>query len=225
VSAPSVLGGDAMNDASERTRSAVTRWCLGVCVVALLLVGCGSKTTDGGSSVDINSAPRTESPSTEAAQSGETGIAITVASLPIGGNTDGSGAEQCADVGPTNVPDPFPSDVSVSVAGFSLDPVGIFRFGGNPAACGDLAREPVCPSAWTWAAGTLTRCLVIVTQVADPTDDVTVTLNLGGTVRCAKQSACDAITHAGHSQIGFTAHPGVVSTGGGPSTSGGGESS
>jgi hypothetical protein len=188
-------------------------------LAAMLLVGCGSHHASNGaatqSTVAIDTTPATESSATESPQQGGGGgISVSVASLPIGGNSGGDGAVQCADVNLIGAPDPFPADVTISVTGFHLDPDGVFQFGGDPAACG-IPSETACQSSWTWAAGSITGCLVTVTQLVD--SDQTVTLDLGGTVHCQQQASCDAIASAGGSQISFTAQPGVVSSSAGES--------
>jgi hypothetical protein len=198
-------------------------WLLAL--AALLLVGCASHHasnvggSNGGeteSAVAIDTTPATETSTTESAQQGGGGgISVSVASLPIGGNTGGDGAVQCADVNLIGAPDPFPSDVTISVTGFALDPDGVFRLGGDPAACG-LPSEAACESSWTWTAGSITGCLVTVTQLVD--SDETVTLNLAATVHCQQQASCDLIANAGGSQISFTAQPGVVSSSGSESS-------
>lgn len=184
-------------------------------LAAMLLVGCGSHHASNGggttqSTVAIDTTPATETSTTESAQQGGGGgISVSVASLPIGGNSGGDGAVQCADVNLIGAPDPFPSDVTISVTGFALDPDGVFQLGGDPAACG-LPSEAACQSSWTWTAGAITGCLVTVTQLVD--SEQTVTLDLAGTVHCQRQASCDAIANAGGSQISFTAQPGVVSS-------------
>ena len=208
-------------------RTALLRSWAAIALVVLLVAACKSSSVSRGGasqpSLDLFSAPPTESTSTEASQRRAGGIAITVASLPIGGNTDGQGAQQCADVGLTNVPDPLPPDVSISVTGVRLEPDGIFAVGGDRAACGQTAStdEPTCPQTWTWTAGRMGRCVVVVTQIVD--SDRGVTLKLRGNVRCSKQSSCNAIKDAGTSQIEFQAEVGVVSHS--PSVPDGGESS
>lgn len=190
-------------------------------LIALLLVGCGARhaTTDGASTdgvtqstVAIDTTPPTEASTTESPQhGGGGGISVPVASLPIGGSSGGSGAVQCADVNLTNVPDPLPSDVTISVTGFELDPKGVFTFGGDPADC-DVPSEAACPPSWTWTAGSVSSCLVTVTQLVD--SDQAVTLKLAGELHCQQQASCDAIANAGGSQISFEAHQGVVSPSG-----------
>ena len=183
-------------------------------LAALLLVGCGthhaSPDSATQSTVVIDTTPATETSTTEAPErGGGGGISVSVASLPIGGNSGGAGAVQCADVNLIGAPDPFPSDVTISVTGFSLDPHGVFQFGGDPAGCG-IPNEVACQSSWTWSPGSTAGCLVTVTQVVD--SEETVTLDLAGAVHCEQQASCDAITKAGGSQISFTAQPGVVSS-------------
>jgi hypothetical protein len=202
-------------------RPAIVRCCSLVALVTVLLAGCGSNHkpagTDSESTVAIDTTPATEGPTTELPQPDGGGISVSVASLPIGGNGSGGGVQQCADVGLIGVPDRLPPDVSVSVTGQSLNPEGIFEFGGDTSAC-EPPGESVCPSTWTWTASTRGSCLVVVTQIDDVTDPVSVTLNIAGTVHCTKQDSCDAVTSAGGSQIEFQAQPGVVSTSPPPST-------
>ena len=194
------------------------RSCVGA-LVALLLVGCGAghHVSGNGSepTVEINTVPATEGPTTEAPQSdGGGGTAISIPSLPIGGNVDGDGAEQCAHVNWLG-PNPIPPDVSVSLTAFGLDPEGVFRFGGT--ACG--ADRPVCTTTWRWRSSTADiECLVPVTQIVEVGSDESVTLVLAGTVQCAKQSSCDEFAGLGASQIQFTAQPGVVPTAPGESS-------
>lgn len=184
-------------------------------LLLLLVAACtsssGSGTSTSQRSVGISSTPATESTTTEASQHDGGGISIDVASLPIGGNATPEGAQQCADVGLTNVPDPLPSDVSISVTGVSLQPDGIFGIGGDRATCAQTAPadEPICPPTWRWTAGNVGRCALIVTQLVD--SDQLVTLNLAGHIHCTKRSSCTAIKDAGTSQIQFQAQVGVVS--------------
>jgi hypothetical protein len=197
----------------------VRRCGFSLALAALLLVGCGdhhaSTNNATQTTVAVDTTPATETSTTESPQQGGGGgISVSVASLPIGGNSGGGGVVQCADVNLIRGPDPFPPDVTISVAGFHLDPADVFEFGGDPAACG-VPSESACQSSWTWTAGSVAGCLVTVTQVVD--SEQTVTLDLAGTVHCQQQASCDAITQAGGSQISFTAQPGVVSSSAGGS--------
>jgi hypothetical protein len=189
-------------------------------LLLLLVAACsgGSGTSGASQSVNISLAPSTESATTEAPQHDGGGISIEVVSLPIGGNANSVGAQQCADVGLTNVPDPLPSDVSISVTGVSLDPAAIFAVGGDRTTCAQTAPddEPTCGQTWEWTAGDVGRCVLVVTQLVD--SDQAVTLNLAGDIHCTKQSSCNAIKDAGTSQIQFQAQPGVLSSSSGDSS-------
>lgn len=198
----------------------VGRWCSLLALAALLLVSCSahhaSTAGETQSTVAVDTTPPTETSTSESPQrGGGDDISVPVASLPIGGSSGGDGVVQCADVNLTNVPDPLPPDVTISVTGLHLDPEGVFRFGGDPAECG-LPGEAACPSSWTWTAGSVAGCLVTVTQVVDSGQPVT--LDLAGAVNCRKQASCDAIAHAGGSDISFEAHRGVVSPSAGESS-------
>lgn len=183
-------------------------------VLLLLVTACkgGSGSGSGTSqSVNISLAPPTESATTEAAQQHGGGISISVPSLPIGGNANAQGAQQCADVGLTNTPDPLPSDVTISVTRVSLSPEGIFSVGGDRATCAQTAPddEPLCGQTWRWTANDVGRCVLVVTQLVD--SDQVVTLDLAADIHCTIQSSCKAIKDAGTSQIQFQAQVGVLS--------------
>ncbi|HZC52449.1 MAG TPA: hypothetical protein VE441_08135, partial [Mycobacterium sp.] len=68
--------------------------------------------------------------------------------------------------------------------------------------------EPICAQTWKWTAGDVGRCALIVTQLVD--SDQVVTLNLAADIHCTKQTSCSVIKDAGTSQIQFQAQPGVV---------------
>ncbi len=190
---------------------AAIRRCSLVVVVALTFIGCGAHhASDSGSqsSVAISAAPATEQPTTESAQGNGGGTAISIPSLPIGGNVDGDAAEQCAHVNWLG-PKPIPPDVSITLSGFGLDPQGIFRFGGT----GCPTDVPRCTTSWQWTSSTEGKeCLVPAIQIVDVDSEQPVSLVLGGTVLCVKQSSCKEFTALGPSQIQFTAQPGTVST-------------
>lgn len=209
---------------------AMLRRCSLVAAVALLLFGCGGHQNGTGSgtgsgsdsTVPITGDPATEGATTEAAQpGGGGGTAISIPSLPIGGNAEGDGAEQCAEVNWLG-PKPIPPDVTISLTGLGLDPEGIFQFGGN-ACAGD---KPECTTAWRWQSNTADiECLVPATQIVDVESQKSVTLVLAGSVHCTEQSSCAEFAQLGGSQIQYTAQPGAVSTSPDGPASGAGRSS
>jgi hypothetical protein len=183
----------------------------------------GSSSTDaaatpGNSPTQADSTPAQEGTGAESPQPAKKGApTISVASLPIGGSTDGDGgAHQCADVN-LSPPTPLPPGITASIDAIDLSPQGIFNLSGGQ--CGSTQR---CTTSWTWKTDTPGGCTVAVTQVADSSDRVT--LIVASTVTCPDQSTCDRIQSefkGNGSQIGFTALTGVVSGG---STSGSGSS-
>jgi hypothetical protein len=170
--------------------------------------GAGLATTtssDGASSENVAS-PAAEGTGLETPQPKQNGgPAIAVASLPIGGNVDVDGAQQCAHVNWLG-PQPIPDGIVISLDGVGLDPAGVFRFGGSLCS----ADRPVCTPAWSWTPSTAdVECLIPVTQVVDSGSPVA--LLLAGTVHCASESACRQFVNAlGNQQIHFDAKPGVV---------------
>lgn len=190
-------------------RGRAVGWLPAVMVVALLAActSSGGTTKNAGATVDLSSTPRTEAPTTEAAGNGGGKPSLSVPSLPIGGNVDVDGAQQCAHVNWLG-PKPIPHDVVIKLSGFSLDPTDIFRFGGD--LCG--TSEPTCTTSWQWRWDSANlECLVPVVQEAEADADQTVSLVLSGTVFCSQAASCTAFRNAGESQIVFTPVPGAVS--------------
>lgn len=182
----------------------------------LLLAGCGGAggTTsvapdpvDGSESFDPS--PSLEPTGSEEPLPPEQDVSISVPTLPVGGNTDQDGVDQCAHanwLGAT-----LPPGVEVVVDQVALDPDGVFSLGEEPCGSGG----PACASSWTWSAETQSQeCTVSATQLVDT--DQTVTLVLVGTVRCDSTAACDEFSGSeglfDGSQLGFTAQLGVVAT-------------
>ncbi len=197
--------------------------CALAVVLAVLVAGCSDSATDSSSTsadtptTEVDFVPPTETTGPESPQPSQNGgPAISVASLPIGGNSGNDGeAQQCAEVNWLGT-NPIPHDVSISVDAIGLDPTGVFTFGGDGCNPG----TPACTTSWTWAAGAAAQCVVAVTQVVDPPQDVDVQLVMKGTVHCTEQRLCEAaVSGSGGSQITFTAQPGVVSSSSGSSES------
>ena len=173
--------------------------CALAVVLAVLVAGCSNSATDSSSS-SATSSPESSASQIDSTPPGETtgpespqptqngGPAISVASLPIGGNSGNDGeAQQCAEVNWLGT-NPIPHDVSISIDAIGLDPTGVFTFGGDGCDPG----TPPCTTSWTWAAGTAAQCVVAVTQVVDPPQDVDVQLVMQGTVHCTDQKLCEA---------------------------------
>jgi len=168
-----------------------TRWLLGVGAVALLLGGCGSKGTSGGSgsSVDISSSPRTESPTTESPQQGgNNGATISLPSLPVGGtaiSTD-DGVHQCATLVWSGPPDKIPEGVSVTVK-IRVEPA---TYRESDAGC-PPDGAPKC-RGYTFASAHRGPCDVGLESIARPSVDAT--LYLDGA--CSGGSSCTDLLKA-----------------------------
>ncbi|MDQ1745177.1 MAG: hypothetical protein QOE23_3516, partial [Pseudonocardiales bacterium] len=137
---------------------------------------------------------------------------ISVASLPVGGDTDQDGARQCGHVS-LIVHNELPKGISVSIDSIGLSRKDIFTLGGDLCA----PDSPPCTTAWMWTTDTANRqCTVAVTQVTDSAEPVALVLT--GTVHCPDQSACDDVQHSfdangSNTRIQFTPSLGVVSGG------------
>ncbi len=195
-----------MNALRVTTRGAVA------VAVALLAAGCtthsasppGSSTE---STTSVDSTPATEGSGPETPQARQNGgPAISVASLPVGGNVDGDAARRCIHVNWLGTK-PIPHDVSVSLDGAALDPDGVFDLSAGGCA---QPNDPPCGTSWTWSSNTAdTSCQIAATQVVN--SDQTVTLVLAGTVHCASEQACESfVGQFGTDRIQFDAQPGVV---------------
>lgn len=194
----------------------------------------GSSATDGSTSTGTTSSetsaashaspseadttPAQEGSGAESPQSAQKGgPTISVASLPVGGNTDQKGAAQCGHVN-LIAHNELPRGISISIDSIGLSTEGVFTLGGDLCA----PDSTPCTTAWTWTTDTASRqCTVAVTQVAD--SDKPVALVLVGTVHCPDQQACDDVQRSfdgngSNTQIQFTPSLGVVS--GGSSSSG-----
>ena len=185
-----------------------------VVVVALLVAGCGGGTTASpdvsSGSESFNPSPTLEGEGSESPQPPDDDVSISVPTLPVGGDSDVDGVDQC---GHANwLGSPIPPGVEVSVTDVALDPAGIFGLEGDP--CG--SDEDGCADSWTWTSDTQDdECTVSVTQLVDT--DETVTLVLVGTVTCTSQSLCEEFAGSeglfDGSQVSFTAELGLVSPG------------
>ena len=199
-----------MNAAELARRGAVAA------ILVLLVTGCSGKSSNSAgvptetATVDVNTAPATEGTDPEAPQSKQNaGPSISIASLPIGGNVDEDGTQQCAEVNWLG-PKPIPQGVTITIDAIGLDPEGIFEL---DSTCGDRP----CQTSWQWVSATESiDCTVAARQVVD--SDQTVTLVLSGTVHCGDDNACDEFRRAAEdsqsgSQIRFEAQLGVVTGG------------
>lgn len=173
-------------------------------------VSAGNSASSGVLATEAASTPAVEGTGAESPQQPNNGgPTISVASLPVGGDTDTDGARQCAHVR-LITHDQLPARVSISIDSIRLSREGIFSIGGD--LCGS-DRSPCAGYSWTTdtAGG---ECTVDVTQIKDSTE--TVTLVLAGTVHCPDQPACDQVQsgfdgNGSGTQIDFTASTGVVS--------------
>ncbi|HQR27684.1 MAG TPA: hypothetical protein PLP61_11650, partial [Nocardioides sp.] len=148
--------------------------------VALLVAGCGASGTPavapdpGTGSESFDPTPAPEPTGSEEPLPPDQDVSISVPTLPVGGNTDQDGADQCAHA--NWLGDTIPTGVEVVVDQVALDPDGVFSLGGEPCGSGG----PACASSWTWSAETQSQeCTVSATQLEDT--DQTVTLVLVGT--------------------------------------------
>ncbi|HEX8305045.1 MAG TPA: hypothetical protein VF612_09215 [Jatrophihabitans sp.] len=166
----------------------------------------GSPTASSDSPSPADSSPAQEGTGAESPQPAQQGgPTISVASLPIGGNTEEDGARQCGHVN-LIPPSPLPPGIKFSINSIELTPAGIFSISDDP--CGSA---PPCTTSWTWTSEAPSECTVAVTQLIDSTD--TVTLTIGSTATCPDQSTCDRVESefkGNGSQVRFTALAGVA---------------
>lgn len=187
----------------------------------------GSSASDSSSATDGDTTPPPEGSGPETPQKPVNGgPSFTVASLPVGGEpTPGNDpAQQCASI---NLLVPVPDGVVLRLGRASFVPHGIFRVGGD--AC---PSEQIPCTSVQWTAQSSSGCVVPTEQVTDSTE--TVTVQVPGTVTCARQSVCDdyqrRLEKAGGSEDQLTAvslNPGSdgSSSNGNPSASGSADSS
>ncbi|WP_410623456.1 hypothetical protein [Amycolatopsis sp. cmx-8-4] len=176
-------------------------------VLVLTAAGCADSADSGSGSGSGAQDSTTEAPLSTGAPSAEpsgpesprstddTGGAITIPQLPIGGVPDNPGAEEQCVTASWLQPDLLP-DNGVEVTGLQLEPPGAFGLGGR---CGE---SPACAS-FTFSAGAGT-CSVAVTARGTG-DDATLTIK--GQVVCAagKDASCrDLPTRVSPGQIGLT---------------------
>ncbi|WP_326952527.1 hypothetical protein [Amycolatopsis sp. NBC_01286] len=159
--------------------------------------GSGSGAQDATTEAPLpTGAPSTEASGPESPRTADdTGGAITIPQLPIGGVPENPGAEEQCVTASWLQPDLLP-DNGVEVTGLQLEPPGAFRLGGR---CGE---SPACASfTFSAAAGT---CSVAVTARGTGGD---ATLTIKGQVVCAagKDASCrDLPTRVSPGQIGLT---------------------
>jgi hypothetical protein len=179
----------------------------------------GNSATPDDSAAPADSTPAQEGTGVESPQPSQNGgPTISVASLPVGGNTDEDGARQCGHVS-LIVHNELPKGISISIDSIGLSPEGIFTLGGDLCS----PDSTPCTTNWTWTRDTANKqCTVAVTQVADSEEPVA--LVLGGTVHCSDQSACDDVQRSfdgngANTHIEFRPSLGVVSSGSTSATS------
>lgn len=165
-----------------------------------------SSAPGGGSPSQADSTPAQEGTGAESPQPAQQGSpTISLASLPVGGETDRDGARQCAHVG---LHTPLPKGTSISITAIGLSRGGIFTLGGDLCA----PDSTPCTTAWTWTTDTVdSECAVAVTQVSESEEPVTLVVH--ATAQCPDQSACDDVQRslgANGSKLTFTPLPGVV---------------
>jgi hypothetical protein len=181
--------------------------CGPLVVLALLLVACGSKTTDGGSDEPIadptdtpaaesSAAPATEGTGPERpAPPGEARPAIDIASLPVGrdANDDETTARQCVTV--SWLGSRIPDGISVVVTAVRITPSDAFTQ--SSSGCG----HPLCRASFVFSDDDDT-CSVPV--VAKRSSGASAQLFMDGKVRCpaGREAACrDFAAKAGKKSI------------------------
>lgn len=210
-------GGSSSTSAGSSTTGSDSTEATGSTAVATSTEGAASTgqpaTVPDSSAPPAASSPAPEGTGAESPQPAQQGgPTISVASLPLGGETTEDGARQCGHVS-LIVHNQLPKDVSISIDSIGLSREGVFTLGGDLCA----PDSTPCTTAWVWTTDTATReCTVAVTQVAD--SEQPVALVLAGTVHCPDQSACDDVQRSfdgngSNTRIEFTPSLGVVSGG------------
>lgn len=187
---------------------------LAIALVVLLLAGCGAGTADTAEGADTADASETfaESPAAEGTGAeqplaAEDDPSISVPTLPVGGDLDVDGVQQCGHAYWTGAP--IPPGIEVSIVRVALDPEGIFALEGD--LCGTV--DAACADGWTWTSATQEAgCTVDVTQLVDT--DASVALVLEGRVACPSAAECEEFAGSeglfAGTQLVFTAESGLL---------------
>jgi hypothetical protein len=152
----------------------------------MAVAGCSDEGTvsDGQNGSDVvTSEPPTEQTGPESPQPTQGKPAVRVASLPIGGDPEVDGLQQCAEV--NWLGESIPDGVTVSIDAIGLDPEGVFRL--DQQSCGSGQRS--CAEAGRIVENK--ACYVGVRQVAAGGEDVQ--LIIAGTVTCRQQRDCKRV--------------------------------
>jgi hypothetical protein len=182
-------------------RVAVWRGLVLACVL-LALASCGgssSKSADSTSTNDITTSPKTEGTGTESPGPTASGIAVSLPTLPVGGNQPDRTVHQCADVSWTG--DQVIEGAKVRVTAVDLTPDGLFvRDDGVKCA------NPDCAASFSFTPSQ-TQCSVAVR--ATGTGDTEVRLTLEGSAQCAtaQRQWCENLTSGAAGSVSLQQPP------------------
>jgi hypothetical protein len=188
----------------------ITKLLAMAAVAALVLAGCADTPNGGGTPAPTTASETTGEPSPEpttpeTTQTSQKKPSISIATAPIGGDTEEDGVEHCAQVDWLGRK-PLPDGASLRLGSPSLEPTGVFEL--DQSACPSERRS--CTNL-EWRGENPDTCYVGARQVANGTGEVRLIMPVEAT--CESQKDCDSLAEETNDKVVF--RPDIIET---PST-------